>query len=106
MTPEAKIDHEYFQSMGVTFQPNFLGGAVGVIARYDLPRLYYSDEISSDELELVVAKINRNLNITYRGCGYYGQCSQIEAGFPDTQVFVLFADEIFYQDYKGNVGGL
>lgn len=37
MTPNVQLDVDHLRSIGVTFLPSFLGGAVGVLARYDLP---------------------------------------------------------------------
>lgn len=102
MTPEAKIDIEHFQSIGVTFQANFLNGSVGVIARYDLPHLYYPSDIPDERMKGIIERVNTMLSKTYNGCGYYGQCPNTDSAFPDSQVFTLFTDEVFYHDYKGS----
>lgn len=102
MTPNVKLDVDHLRSLGVTFLPSFLGGAAGVIARYDLPRLFYASSFDPNQLDLIIAKLNSNLRATYRGCGYYGSCppGENDSGFGDDHVFVLFADKEFYEDYR------
>lgn len=100
MTPEASIT-ESLNIPGVTFLSTFWGGAVGVIARYDLPQLFYPAEMDSQDLQRILEKLNGNLKMTYEGCGYYASCAQLDQKYEDTLGFVLFADERFYNDYKG-----
>ncbi len=102
MTPNAMIDVEHFQKLGFTFLPTFRGGAVGVIARYDLTPLFYPADMPAERIKRILNAVNENLNRTYAGCGYYGHCSQTESEYPDSQVFVLFADDVFYSDYKSS----
>lgn len=100
MTPKVQLDVDHFRKLGVTFLPFFLGGAVGVIARYDLPQLFYPSSFDADQLGLIIAKVNSNLRSTYDGCGYYGSCPPGENDSSDDHVYVLFADEEFYDDYR------
>lgn len=100
MTPNLKLDVDHLRSIGVTFLPSFLGGAVGVLARYDLPRLFYAADYDVDQLDSIIAKLNRNLKATYRGCGYYGSCPPGECDSSGDHEFVLFADREFYEDYR------
>lgn len=98
MTPNVH-DVEHFRAIGVTFLPSFLGGAVGVLARYDLPRLFYPSTFGFEKLELIIEKLNSNLRANYRGCGYYGNCPPGETASDDHE-YVLFADAEFYEDYR------
>lgn len=100
MTPNAQLDVDHLRGIGVTFLPSFLGGAVGVLARYDLPRLFYSASFDAVELEHIIAKVNSNLRATYRGCGYYGSCPPGACDSNGDNEFVLFADSEFYEDYR------
>ena len=100
MTPNVQIDVDHYLSIGVTFLPSFLGGAVGVLARYDLPRLFYPSSFEFDQLDQIIAKVNSNLRATYLGCGYYGSCPPGESDSGDDHEYVLFADAEFYEDYR------
>nr|WP_192963240.1 hypothetical protein [Pseudomonas fluorescens] len=100
MTPNVQLDVDHFRAIGVTFLPSFLGGAVGVLARYDLPRLTYPASYEADQLDSFIAKLNSNLRATYKGCGYYGSCPPGECDSSDGHEFVLFADSEFYEDYR------
>lgn len=100
MTPNVQLDVDHFRTLGVTFLPSFIGGAVGVIARYDLPRLFYPSTYGPDHLDQIMAKLNSNLRETYKGCGYYGNCPPGEGDSGDDHVLVLFADDEFYNDYR------
>ena len=100
MTPNVQLDVDHLRGLGVTFLPSFLGGAVGVLARYDLPRLFYAANYDADRLDSIVAKLNSNLRATYRGCGYYGSCPPGECNSNGDHEFVLFADSEFYEDYR------
>lgn len=99
MTPNV-IDVDHYRRIGVTFLPTFQGGAVGVIARYDLPKLFYPSSFGEAQLGLILDKLNSNLRATYRGCGYYGSCPPGEYDSSDSSVYVLFADKEFYEDYR------
>lgn len=99
MTPNVQLDVDHYRSIGVTFLPSFLGGAVGVIARYDLPQLFYPSTCNPDHLDRYMEKLNSNLRETYSGCGYYGSCPPGETNSSGDHVFVLFANEEFYTDY-------
>ena len=99
MTPNV-IDVDHFRSIGVTFLPNFQAGAVGVIARYDLPKLFYPSSFDGPQLKAILDKLNCNLRATYKGCGYYGSCPPGEHDSFDCNVYVLFADNEFYEDYR------
>lgn len=100
MTPNPQLDVDQLRSIGVTFLPSFLGGAVGVLARYDLPRLFYAADYDADRLDSIIAKLNSNLRATYRGCGYYANCPPGEGDSSGDHEFVLFADREFYEDYR------
>jgi hypothetical protein len=100
MTPETTHDLNSFRKLGMTFLPSFLGGAVGVLARYDLPQLYYPTTLSEEDMAAAVDCVNNNLRSTYSGCGYYGRCSQADSEFPDSHVYVIFSDQTFYDDYR------
>jgi len=100
MTPNVQLDVDHLRGLGVTFLPSFLGGAVGVLARYDLPRLFYAADYDADRLDSIVAKLNSNLRATYRGCGYYGSCPPGECNSNGDHEFVFFADSEFYEDYR------
>jgi hypothetical protein len=100
MTPDVQLDADHFRTLGVTFLPSFWGGSFGVIARYDLPQLFYPATFSADQLDQIMAKVNSNLRETYQGCGYYGNCPPGEGGSEDDHVLVLFADDEFYNDYR------
>jgi len=101
MTPEA-IKQELLHYPGITVTETFWGGAFGIIARYDLPKLFYPADMDSRELQRILKRLNSNLKQTYSGCGYYASCSQLDVAYPNTVGFVLFADEEFYNDYVGN----
>lgn len=99
MTPNVQIDVEHFRTLGVTFLPTFLGGATGVIARYDLPQLIYASHLGLDLIQAEVDSVNEKLSKSFVGCGYYGcqpPTADSSSGF-DT--FVLFADDEFYISY-------
>lgn len=103
MRPKVQtLDVDHFQKLGVTFLPSFLAGAVGVKARYDLPRLFYPSTMSPEQVEHVLDKVNANLKGTYRGYGCYRHCPQSEMQSGGEHVLVLFADDDFYADYLGN----
>lgn len=103
MTPNVQLDVDHYRSIGVTFLPSFLGGAVGVIARYDLPQLFYPITCNLDQLDRYMDKLNSNLREIYRGCGYYGCCPPGETNSGGDHVFILFADEEFYIDYLNGI---
>ncbi|PWC98996.1 hypothetical protein CX658_30945 [Pseudomonas amygdali pv. lachrymans] len=105
MTPNVQLDVDYLRTLGVTFLPSFHAGAVGVIARYDLPRLFYPSDFGMDRLDGIIEKLNSNLRTTYHGCGYYGSCPPGESDSGDDIVYVLFADNEFYDDYRNGNGG-
>lgn len=100
MTPNVQLDVDHLRAIGVTFLPSFLGGAVGVLARYDLPRLFYPASYDADQLDSIIAKLNSNLRETYRGCGYYGNCPPGECDSSGDHEFVVFANSEFYEDYR------
>lgn len=102
MTPKAAIDVAHFQKLGVTFLPAFLGGAVGVIARYDLPRLRFPSSMTSQMADQALDEFNVELKRRFKGCGYYGHCPQTEIESGDGHIFVLFADDDFYANLSGN----
>jgi len=106
MTPNVQLDVDHFRTLGVTFLPSFHGGAVGVIARYELPRLFYPSYFDVDQLDAIIEKLNSKLRVTYRGCGYYGSCPPGESESGDDIVYVLFADDEFYKDYRNGSGEL
>jgi len=108
MRPKAQLDVDHFRRLGVTFLPSFLAGAVGVKARYDLPRLFYPSTMTCEQVAAVLDKVNNNLKGTYRGYGCYRHCPQAEMQSDGDHVLVMFADDAFYADYLGNdiaIGG-
>lgn len=100
MTPNAQLDVDYLRSLGVTFLPSFLGGASGVIARYDLPLLSYPSSFSQGLIDQITDGLNSKFRSTFKGCGYYGHCPQGETDSGGNHVYVLFADDEFYNDYR------
>lgn len=100
MTPNVQLDVDHFRTLGVTFTPSFLGGAVGVIARYDLPSLSFPSDLGSDRLDAIIELYNGDLRAKFKGCGYYGSCPPGGDDSAGKTVYVLFADKEFYDDFR------
>lgn len=100
MTPNVQLDVDHLRKLGVTLLPSFLGGAVCVIARYDLPSLSFPSDLGSDRLDAIIELYNCDLRDKYRGCGYYGSCPPGSDDSAGETVYVLFADKEFYDDFR------
>lgn len=102
MTAMAKVDVEHFRKLGVTFLPNFRRGATSVKARYDLPQLFYPASFDEHFVDAEVERFTRVLQAQYSGHCHYGHCPQLETEHLGGRVFVLFADDQFYDEFQGS----
>ena len=94
----AELDR--FRSLGVTFEPHFTNGAVGLLARYDIPLLYYPHTMSLAEVQDRIEKANNVLARVFRGHGHYSHCPNSESQSSGGHVLVLMCDAEFYEHYQ------
>ena len=69
-----------------------------VIARPELPKLRLNDDLSFDAVQREVTRWNRFFAAQFEGSGYYAP-SQEDEDLLNDNVFVLFADDVFYDSY-------
>lgn len=69
-----------------------------VVARPELPRLRFDDDASAQRVKAEVSKWNRVMAMQFEGSGYYAP-SQEDEDLLNDNVFVLFADEVFYDSF-------
>lgn len=69
-----------------------------VVARPELPKLRLNDDLSPEAANREATKWNRFLAAQFEGSGYYAP-SQEDEDLLNNNVFVLFADDVFYDNY-------
>lgn len=82
---------------GVSFSEEIKLG-LPVVARPELPKLRLNDDASPKVVRQEVKKWNQLFATQFEGAGYYAP-SQEDEDLLNDNVFVLFADEVFYDNY-------
>lgn len=82
---------------GVSFSEEIKLG-LPVVARPELPKLRFNDDASPEVVRREVKKWNQLLSEQFEGAGYYAP-SQEDEDLLNDNVFVLFADDVFYDNY-------
>lgn len=82
---------------GVSFSEEVKLG-LPVMARPELPRLRLSDDASAESVAREVRRWNRLFAAQFEGAGYYAP-SQEDEDLLNDNVYVLFADDVFYDSF-------
>ena len=90
------------QDWGMTFEANFHRGCEGIVARYDAPMLTYPKSTPLPTVRDHVDAWNTRLQAAFEGSGYYAFCPMAEES-GENHVLVLFANEVFYEQFIGSV---
>lgn len=69
-----------------------------VVARPELPKLRLDDDASPVTVQAEVSKWNKMFAAAFEGSGYYAPSQEAEDLLNDN-VFVLFADDVFYDNF-------
>lgn len=92
----AKFKTTAFEGMEFTHEITM---GLPVLARPDLPRLRFKDDADNESVAQAVDQWNAMLAEEFEGAGYYA-ASQEDEDLCNNHVYVLFADDKFYADYK------
>jgi len=92
----AKFNSPVYEGLEFTHEINL---GLPVLARPDLPRLRFNDDTDYESVVIAVDNWNAMLAEEFEGAGYYAP-SQEDEDLCNNHVYVLFADDKFYDDYK------
>lgn len=95
LTDLSKFVGDHYQ--GFDFLEEVLVG-LPVIARPELSKLRLPDDASSEAVRAEVSKWNKLFKSQFPGAGYYAH-SQEPEDLLNNNVFVIFADDAFYEAY-------
>jgi len=103
MDTNARIEMKTeLQDWGISYEAHFRKGCEGIVARYDAPMLRYPKSTPLPTVRDTVDAWNARLQAAFSGAGYYAFCPMSEESGED-HVLVLFANEVFYEQFVGSV---
>jgi hypothetical protein len=103
MDTNARFDlRTELQDWGISYEAHFHKGCEGIVARYDAPMLRYPKSTPLPTVRDTVDAWNAQLQAAFSGAGYYAFCPMSEEN-GEHHVLVLFANEVFYEQFVGSV---